>query len=72
MKASDLKERSSEDLQTLKAELKREMFSAKMKNHTGQLTDTSAIGKARRDVARIEGILRARASEASSAEGSES
>jgi large subunit ribosomal protein L29 len=60
VKAKDLKERSSDDLLSLKSELKRELFSSRMKNHTGRLSDTSTIGKARRDIARIEGILQAR------------
>ncbi len=62
MKASDLKERSTEDLATLRDTFKQELFSYRMKNHTNQLEDTSLIRKTRRDLARIEGILHERAS----------
>ena len=57
MKAKDLRERSSEDLTTLKASMEKDLFSYKMKNFTDQLQDSSLLGKARRDVARIETIL---------------
>ena len=60
MKAKDLRERSSEDLATLKASMQKDVFSYRMKNFTDQLEDTSLLGKARRDVARIETILRER------------
>ena len=61
MKAKDLRERSTEDLAELKANLSRDLFSHKMKNFTGQLDDTSLIGKTRKDIARIELLLSERA-----------
>jgi large subunit ribosomal protein L29 len=60
VKAKDLRERSSEDLSTLRASMLKDLFSYRMKNFTDQLEDTSLLGKARRDVARIETILRER------------
>jgi large subunit ribosomal protein L29 len=57
VKAKDLRERTSEDLTTLKASMEKDLFSYRMKNFTDQLEDTSLLGKARRDVARIETIL---------------
>lgn len=60
MKAKDLQARSTEDLLELKASMKKELFSTRMKNFTNQLDDTSLIRKTRRDIARVEGILRAR------------
>ncbi|HWA77678.1 MAG TPA: 50S ribosomal protein L29 [Polyangiaceae bacterium] len=57
MKAKDLRERSSEDLAALKASMQKDVFSYRMKNFTDQLEDTSLLGKARRDLARIETIL---------------
>ncbi len=60
MKAKDLRERSSEDLATLKASMVKDLFSYRMKNFTDQLEDTSLLGKARRDIARIDTILRQR------------
>jgi large subunit ribosomal protein L29 len=57
VKAKDLRERSSEDLAALKASMQKDVFSYRMKNFTDQLEDTSLLGKARRDLARIETIL---------------
>jgi large subunit ribosomal protein L29 len=57
MKAKDLTERSTEDLGELRAQLEKDLFSFRMKNHTGQLEDTSLLGKTRRDIARITLIL---------------
>ncbi len=68
MKAKELHERTTESLVELKASLKKELFSFRMKNFTGQLDDTSLLRKARKDIARIETILAARAG-ASESEG---
>jgi large subunit ribosomal protein L29 len=57
MKAKDLRERTTEDLGELSAQLEKDLFSYRMKNHTGQLEDTSLLGKTRRDLARIQLIL---------------
>ena len=57
MKAKDLRERNTQDLGELRAQLEKDLFSYRMKNHTGQLEDTSLRGKTRRDLARIELIL---------------
>jgi large subunit ribosomal protein L29 len=67
MKAKDLRERSDADLVELSQQLQRDAFSARMKNHTGQLDDTSQLGKLRRDLARIAQIrgLRAKSQKAS-------
>jgi large subunit ribosomal protein L29 len=72
MKAKDLRARSTEDLLELKASMKKELFSNRMKNFTNQLDDTSQIHKARRDLARIEGILKERTTAPASAGGSAS
>ncbi len=64
MKFKELKERSTEDLAQLREITKKDLFSFRMKNATGQLEDTSLIGKARKDLARIELILQQRADEA--------
>ena len=63
MKAKDLVERSDADLTELVKQLERDLFSARMKNHTGQLDDTIQLKKLRRDLARIAQIkgLRAKA-----------
>ncbi|MDX2055210.1 MAG: 50S ribosomal protein L29 [Polyangiaceae bacterium] len=65
MKAKDLRERATEDLSQLLIETKKNLFSYRMKNVTGQLSDSSLLGKARKDIARIEMLLRERALKAS-------
>ena len=64
MKAKDLRERSTQDLGELRAQLEKELFSYRMKNHTGQLEDTSLLGKTKRDLARVQLILSERQSKA--------
>ena len=58
MDAKDLRARATEDLIELRTSIKKELFGNRMKNFTNQLEDTSQLRKARRDLARIEGILR--------------
>jgi large subunit ribosomal protein L29 len=72
MKAKDLQERSDADLVELAQQLQRDLFSARMKNHTGQLDDTSQLSKLRRDLARLAQVqgLRAKSKQAPAA-GSE-
>jgi len=67
MKAKDLRERSTEDLAELKTSIEKDLFSHRMKNATDQLGDTSLLGKARKDIARLEQILHERASSTESA-----
>ena len=62
MKAKELRERTTEDLVELKAQLVKDLFGSKMKNCVSQLDDTSLLPKTRRDIARIEQILHERAS----------
>ncbi len=64
MKASELKERTTEDLTELHAQLRKDLFGNRMKNCTSQLEDTSLLGKTRKDIARIEQILHERSREA--------
>ena len=70
MKAKDLRDRSTEDLEELRSVLKKDLFSYRMKNFTSQLDDTSLLRKTRKDVARIEQVLAQRA--AADSGGSES
>lgn len=63
MKAKELRERSDQDLTELTQQLRRDLFGIRMKNHTGQLDDTSQLRKARRDLARIAQIQGLRAAE---------
>jgi large subunit ribosomal protein L29 len=61
MKASDLREKSVEDLRELQASLLSDTFQNRLKNFTNRLDDTSVIGKTRRDLARVLTTLHARA-----------
>lgn len=63
MKAKELRERSDQDLAELTQQLRRDLFGIRMKNHTGQLDDTSQVQKTRRDLARIAQIQGLRAAE---------
>jgi ribosomal protein L29 len=66
MKNQDLQERSDKELVELASQVRRDLFSYRMKNHMGQLDDTRLIKKSRRDIARINGVISARAKEGSS------
>jgi large subunit ribosomal protein L29 len=72
MKAKDLRERSTEDLAELKTSMEKDLFSHRMKNATDQLGDTSLLGKARKDIARVELILHERRIAAVSSKGAKS
>jgi large subunit ribosomal protein L29 len=61
MKASDLRDRTTEDLKELERSLADERFQSQFKNFTNRLDDTSLIGKNRRDLARVKFILAERA-----------
>jgi large subunit ribosomal protein L29 len=61
MKAKDLRERATQDLVELRDSARKELFQGRMKNSTNQLEDTSVLGKARKEIARIDTLLRERA-----------
>jgi large subunit ribosomal protein L29 len=69
MKAKDLRERSIQDLIELRNMMKKDLFSYRMKNYTGQLDDTSLLNKARKDIARVELVLTERARSPEAGEG---
>jgi len=57
MKASELKGKSTEDLQKEMHELLREQFNLRMQRATGQLAKPHLMKAVRRDIARIKTIL---------------
>ena len=57
MRAKEIRERSTQELQGLIEDAKQNLFQARIKNATHQLTDTASLRKARREVARIETVL---------------
>ena len=62
MNASELRQKSTEELNTLLLEKSREQFNLRMQKGTGQLTKPDQMKKVRRDIARIHTILNQMAS----------
>jgi len=61
MKASELKAKNDDELQKELLDLRRAQFTLRMQSATQQLTNTSQVGKVRKDIARIKTIQRERA-----------
>ena len=64
MKASELREKSVEELQTQLQDLYKDQFNYRMQNTTGQLGQVHLIGEVKRDIARIKTIITEKQSEA--------
>ena len=62
MKASELRQKSKDELGAMLLDLSRERFNLKMQKGTGQLSKPDQVKKVRRDVARIHTILKEMAS----------
>ena len=58
MKASELKNLSTQELAAKEKELKEELFNLRFQLATGQLQDTMAIANTKRDIARAKTALR--------------
>lgn len=71
MKAKDLRERSVDDLRELEKSLAKDTFTARFKNFTNRLDDTSSIKKAKRDLARVKTLLHEQARKAETENKSE-
>jgi large subunit ribosomal protein L29 len=59
-KASELRELSEDELETRLAETKEELFNLRFQNATGQLDNYRRLAQLRRDVARLNTIIRER------------
>ena len=57
MKAAELRTKSNDELQQELASLLKAQFSLRMQKATQQLTNTSQLGKVRRDIARVRTLL---------------
>ena len=57
MKASDLKEKTADELADQLAQLKKEQFNLRFRKATGQLENTAQVRQVRRDIARIRTVL---------------
>jgi large subunit ribosomal protein L29 len=60
MMASELRDLSPEELTTKSGELRNDLFNARVKRATGQLENTAKLRQLRREIARVETILRER------------
>jgi len=58
MKAAELRDLSDEELAAKGRDLRGELFNVKVKRSTGQLENTALARKLRRDIARVESVLR--------------
>ncbi|AIY64472.1 MULTISPECIES: 50S ribosomal protein L29 [Pseudoalteromonas] len=61
MKASELKDKSVEELNTELLELLREQFNLRMQASTGQLAQSHLLRKVRRDIARVKTVINQKA-----------
>ena len=57
MKAGELKAKTPDELQRELASLLKAQFGLRMQKATQQLTNTSQLGKVRRDIARVRTVL---------------
>ena len=60
MKAKEMQDLGVDELAAKAAELRNELFNARIRKETGQLENTAKLVLLRRDIARAETILRAR------------
>mgnify|MGYP000988737365 CR=1 FL=1 len=61
MKASELRAKDAGELNAELLELLKAQFSLRMQTATQQLSNTSQLGKGRKDIARVKTILREKA-----------
>ncbi|KAF7768975.1 50S ribosomal protein L29 [Pseudoalteromonas citrea] len=61
MKASELKDKSVEELNAELLELLREQFNLRMQTSTGQLAQTHELRKVRRSIARVKTVINQKA-----------
>ncbi len=57
MKARELRDMSVEELKEKEIELRQELFNLRFQKATGELSNTAALKRARRDLARVKTII---------------
>ena len=72
MKASELKEKSAEELLEELVELRKEQFNLRMQQATGQMARPDQYRKVRKNIARVKTVLRAKEIEAAAQAGASS
>ena len=60
MKASQLRDKSDSELIEQERELREELFNLRFQHATGQLDNTMAIVRVKKDIARVKTVLRER------------
>lgn len=60
MKTKDIKELATDELKQKNRELSEELFKLRIRHASGQLEAPSMLGKVRKDIARVETLLRER------------
>ena len=60
MKTTDIRDLDERELGKRLAELRKEVFGLRFSNATGELDDTAALGRAKRDLARTLTVARER------------
>ncbi|UCD71140.1 MAG: 50S ribosomal protein L29 [Syntrophobacterales bacterium] len=63
MKASQLRDKSDSELIEQERELREELFNLRFQHATGQLENTMAIVRVKKDIARVKTILREKTSQ---------
>lgn len=58
MKAKEIRELSVAELETKIAELKKDLFNLRLQHATNQLDNTNKISEVKRDIARVNTVLR--------------
>ena len=58
MKAKEIREMSAAELETKIAELKKDLFNLRLQHATNQLDNTHKISEVKRDIARVNTVLR--------------
>ena len=57
MKATELRQKSQDELSTVLEELLKEQFNLRMQQGTGQLSRSSRVKEVRKDIARIKTLM---------------
>ena len=70
-KAAELRELNDTELEHRLGEAKEELFNLRFQNATGQLDNSARLGQVRKDIARVETLLREREIAAAEALGTE-
>lgn len=58
MKAAEIRSLAVEELEAKGRQLRNELFNVQIKRKTGQLENTASLRELRRDIARVETVLR--------------